>query len=67
METINYSVLTVPLLKKVFVASTEKGVCAIDFHVGEKEFLRYLRNRFNGRIVKNPKGINGSFPNSRPT
>ena len=56
METINYSVLSVPLLKKVFVASTEKGVCAIDFHVGEKEFLMLLRKRFNGRIVKSPKG-----------
>ncbi len=56
METINYAVLTVPLLKKVFVASTKKGVCAIDFHVGEKEFLKYLRKRFNGRIVKDPKG-----------
>ena len=56
METITYSILSVPLLKKVFVASTGKGVCAIDFHVGEKEFLKYLRKRFNGRVVKNPKG-----------
>ncbi len=56
MGTISYSVLSVPLLKKVFVASTEKGVCAIDFHVGEKEFLEYLRKRFNGRIVKDSKG-----------
>jgi len=56
METITYSILSVPLLKKVFVASTGKGVCAIDFHVGEKEFLKYLRKRFNGRVVKKPKG-----------
>ncbi len=56
MDPIYYSVSELPLLKKVFVASTEKGVCSIDFHTSEKEFLKYLERRFSSpKIIKNPQ------------
>jgi len=52
METIYYSSFNSPLLKKVFVASTEKGVCFVDFVRTEKAFLERLKERFPGRIVR---------------
>jgi len=52
MEMIYYSSFDSPLLKKVFVASTERGVCMVDFGKTEKAFLGRLRERFPGRIVK---------------
>ena len=52
MENIYYSVLTTPLLRKVFVASTEKGVCMVDFHTSEKAFLQKLKERFPGKVMR---------------
>ncbi|MGZ3514731.1 MAG: methylated-DNA--[protein]-cysteine S-methyltransferase [Thermodesulfobacteriota bacterium] len=52
MEKIYYSSFDSPLLKKVFVASTERGVCAVDFLKTEKAFLRELKRKFTGKIVK---------------
>src|SRR5512135_936110 len=52
METIYYSSFNSPLLKKVFVASTEKGVCFVDFVRTEKAFLKRLKEMFPGRIVR---------------
>jgi len=53
METIYYSCFNSPLLKKVFVASTERGICMVDFVKTEKDFLKRLRERFPGKIVRN--------------
>ncbi|MGZ3615281.1 MAG: methylated-DNA--[protein]-cysteine S-methyltransferase, partial [Thermodesulfobacteriota bacterium] len=62
MEKIYYSSFDSPLLKKVFVASTERGVCAVDFLKTEKAFLRELKGRFAEEVVKddrkNKKAIN---------
>ena len=52
MEKIYYSSFNSSLLKKVFVASTGNGVCAVDFSTTEKAFLRELRETFAGKIVK---------------
>ncbi len=52
MEKVYYSFFNSPLLKKVFVASTEKGVCAVDFLTTEKAFLEELRRTFTAKIVK---------------
>ena len=52
MEKIYYASFDSPLLKKVFVASTEKGVCMIDFLTSEKAFLRELKALFRGEIVR---------------
>jgi methylated-DNA-[protein]-cysteine S-methyltransferase len=55
MKKIHYSSFSSPLLKKVFVASTEKGVCAVDFLTTEKNFLRELKEKFIGKIVKDDR------------
>ena len=52
MEKIYYSSFDSPLLKKVFVASTERGVCMVDFLKSEKVFLRRLRERFPGKTIR---------------
>jgi O-6-methylguanine DNA methyltransferase len=52
MEKIYYSSFDSHLLGKVFVASTQRGVCAVDFLKTEKAFLRKLKGRFTGKIVK---------------
>ena len=52
MEKIYYASFDSPLLKKVFVASTEKGVCMIDFLTSEEAFLRELKALFRGEIVR---------------
>ena len=43
MEKIYYASFYSPFLKGVFVASTEKGVCAVDFLTSEKAFLKELK------------------------
>ena len=55
MENIYYSVLTTALLKKVFVASTEKGVCMVDFLTLEKDFLKRLKEGFPGKTIKDDR------------
>ena len=53
METIYYSSFNSGLLKKVFVASTERGVCMVDFLKSEKVFLTRLKEKFSGEIIRN--------------
>jgi O-6-methylguanine DNA methyltransferase len=55
MEKIYYSSFSSPLLKKVFVASTERGVCMIDFLKSEKVFLERLREKFPGKVVRDDR------------
>ena len=55
MEKVYYASFHSPLLKKVFVASTEKGVCMVDFLTSEKSFLKELRKLFPGEIVKDDR------------
>jgi len=52
MQKIFYSSFDSPLLKKVFIASTEKGVCMVDFLKSEKTFLKRLRFKFPGELVR---------------
>jgi len=52
MEKVFYSSFASPLLKRVFVASTKKGVCAVDFLTSEKAFLKRLKKQFSGEIVR---------------
>jgi len=52
METIYYSSFDSSLLRKVFVASTERGVCMVDFLKPEKIFLKRLKERFPGEIIR---------------
>jgi O-6-methylguanine DNA methyltransferase len=53
MEKIYYSSLNSSLLGKVFVASTDRGLCMVDFFTSEKEFLKRLTKRVPGEIVRN--------------
>ena len=55
MEKIYYSFFNSPILKRVFVASTQKGVCMIDFLTSEKTFLRRLGERFHGEIIRDDR------------
>ena len=55
METVYYSSFDSPFLKKVFVASTERGVCMVDFLKSEKVFLKRLREHFPGKIIKDDR------------
>jgi O-6-methylguanine DNA methyltransferase len=55
METIYYASFNSPFLGKVFVASTERGVCMVDFLKTEKTFLKELRGSFPGRVIKNDR------------
>jgi methylated-DNA-[protein]-cysteine S-methyltransferase len=52
MEKLYYASFDSPLLKKVFVASTEKGVYLIDFLISEKTFLKKLKERFPGKVLR---------------
>ena len=36
----------------VFVASTEKGVCLVDYVTSEKAFLKRLKRKFPGEIIR---------------
>ncbi len=55
MGRIYYSFFDSPLLKRVFVASTEKGVCMVDFLKSEKVFLKRLGERFPGMIIRDDR------------
>jgi O-6-methylguanine DNA methyltransferase len=55
METIYYSCFNSPLLRKVFVASTEKGVRMVDFVKTEKAFSKRLKERFPGKIIRDDR------------
>ncbi len=52
MGKIYYASFISPWLKRVFVASTEKGVCRVDFLKTEEDFLRELRKRPHTQIIK---------------
>ena len=52
MDKVYYTSFDSPLLKKVFVASTAKGVCMVDFLTSEKAFLKELKSLFRGEIVR---------------
>jgi methylated-DNA-[protein]-cysteine S-methyltransferase len=52
MEKVFYSSFYSPLLEEVFVASTEEGVFMVDFLTSEKAFLKELRGRFLGEILR---------------
>ncbi|MBM4338911.1 MAG: methylated-DNA--[protein]-cysteine S-methyltransferase [Deltaproteobacteria bacterium] len=53
MGRVCYSSFNSTWLKKVFVASTEKGVCMVDFLKPEKVFLKELKKQFPGEIIRN--------------
>jgi O-6-methylguanine DNA methyltransferase len=55
VEKIYYASFDSPLLKRVFVASTEKGVCMVDFLTSEKSFLKRLKERFPGEIIRDDR------------
>lgn len=55
METIHYSSFNSPFLKKVFVASTEGGVCMVDFLKSEEVFLRRLKEKFPGKTIRDDR------------
>jgi methylated-DNA-[protein]-cysteine S-methyltransferase len=55
MENIYYSFFESPFLGKVFVASTERGVCMVDFLKSEKIFLGRLKDRFPGKILRDDR------------
>lgn len=55
MEKLYYSFFNSPILKRVFVASTQKGVCMVDFLTSEKTFLGKLKERFSGDITKDDR------------
>jgi len=55
METIYYSTFDSPLLRKVFVASTDRGVCMVDFLKSERAFLKRLKERFPGEIIRDDR------------
>jgi methylated-DNA-[protein]-cysteine S-methyltransferase len=52
MDKVYYASFDSRFLKKVFVASTEKGVCMVDFLTSEKAFLEELRRLFPGGIIR---------------
>jgi O-6-methylguanine DNA methyltransferase len=55
MERICYSSLYSSLLKEVFVASTSKGVCMVNFLTSEAAFLKEIENSFQGEIVRDDR------------
>ena len=55
MNKIYYSFFDSPILEKVFVASTERGVCMVDFLKSEKAFLKRLKKRFPGEIIRDER------------
>jgi O-6-methylguanine DNA methyltransferase len=62
MENIYYSSFESPFLNRVFVASSERGVCMVDFLKSEKIFLKKLKDKFPGEHIrddqKNRKVLN---------
>lgn len=55
MEKVYYSFFNSPILKKVFVASTNKGVCMVDFLTSKETFLKRLRKQFPGNVVRDDR------------
>ena len=55
MNKIYYSFFDFPILEKVFVATTERGVCMVDFLKSEKAFLKRLKKRFPGEIIRDDR------------
>jgi len=55
MTKVYYSSFYSPILRKVFVASTERGVCMVDFLKSKKDFLRRLKERFPGEIIRDDR------------
>ena len=55
MEKIYYASFKSPFLKRVFVASTQRGVCMVDFLTSEKAFLKRVKERFSGEVVRNDR------------
>lgn len=55
MEKIYYGSINTSLLGEVFVASSEKGLCRVDFMTSEEGFLQKLERRFPGEVVRNDR------------
>ena len=55
MEKVFYSSFSSSLLKRVFVASTERGVFMVDFLTSERAFLKRLRKRFPGEVIRDDR------------
>jgi methylated-DNA-[protein]-cysteine S-methyltransferase len=55
MEKIYYSSFYSPFLKNVFVASTIKGLCMVDFLTSEKVFLKELKSLIPGEIIRDDR------------
>jgi O-6-methylguanine DNA methyltransferase len=53
MGKVYYSFFDSSFLGRVFIASTGKGVCMVDYLTSEKGFLKELREFFSGEIVRN--------------
>jgi O-6-methylguanine DNA methyltransferase len=55
MEKVYYASLYSPVLKQIFVASTPKGLCMVDFLTSEKAFLKNLKSLFPGEIIEDDR------------
>jgi O-6-methylguanine DNA methyltransferase len=55
MEKIYYSSFDSPVLKKVFVASTNQGLCMVDFLTSKEIFLKGLHKQFPGEVVRDDR------------
>jgi methylated-DNA-[protein]-cysteine S-methyltransferase len=55
MKKIYYAFFVSPFLKKIFVASTGGGACMVDFLTSEKAFLKRLKERFPGEIIRDDR------------
>jgi O-6-methylguanine DNA methyltransferase len=55
MEKIYYASFESPWLGKVFVASTDRGVCMVDYLKPEKTFLKELKEQFPGEIIRDDR------------
>jgi len=52
IETLYYSSFRSSFLGEIFVASTNRGVCQVDFLTSRRNFLENLKKRFHGPILK---------------
>jgi O-6-methylguanine DNA methyltransferase len=55
MGKVYYASFESPFLGMVFVASTERGVCMVDFLTSENAFLKRVKERFPGEVVRNDR------------
>jgi O-6-methylguanine DNA methyltransferase len=55
MEKIYFASFYSPFLKNVFVASTIKGLCMVDFLTSEKAFLKELGSLIPGEIIRDDR------------